>query len=95
MNVSTSGGDIAVAVVKLSEQIRISNSGGNIKLTVPKNSSVNLSFSADRITTEGLENFSGKIDKDHPHETMEGKLNGGGIDVIVRADGGRILFELL
>lgn len=83
---STSGGDINVSVIKLGQYVRLTNSGGNVTLDLPQNSSVDLHLSADKIKTGKLENFSGKLEE----EKVEGKLNGGGTSVIVRADGGKI-----
>lgn len=83
---STNGGNINVAVVKLGEYVRLTNSGGDVTLDLPKNSSANLHLSADKIKTDKLENFSGKLED----EKVEGTLNGGGATVTVKADGGRI-----
>jgi hypothetical protein len=83
---ATSGGDISVSVTKLLSTVRLSNSGGNIKLDIPQNSPVDLNLYAEKIKTDRLENFSGKFEEDK----IEGKLNGGGAVVTVKADGGTI-----
>ena len=86
VDAATSGGDINVSVAKLSKHIKLTNSGGNIKLELPQNSSVDLNLYADKIKTETLQSFSGRFEE----EKVEGKLNGGGIPVTIRADGGKI-----
>lgn len=86
VDAATSGGDITVSVTKLVRHVRLTNSGGNVKLNLPHNSSADLNLHADKIKTGRLENFSGKIEE----EKIEGKLNGGGVMVTVKADGGSI-----
>ncbi|HPH89964.1 MAG TPA: DUF4097 family beta strand repeat-containing protein [Ferruginibacter sp.] len=87
---ATSGGDISVAITKLMNNVRLSNSGGNIKLNIPDNSAVDLNLYAEKIKTDQLKNFSGKFEDDK----VEGKLNGGGATVTVKADGGTIYLGL-
>lgn len=87
---ATSGGDMSVSIKKLVNNVRLSNSGGNIKLDLPKNSPVDLNLYGEKIKTDQLENFSGKFEEDK----IEGKLNGGGATVTVRADGGTIQLGL-
>jgi hypothetical protein len=86
VDAATSGGDITVSVTKLVKHVRLSNSGGNVKLNLPHSCSADLNLYADKIKTDRLENFSGKIEE----EKVEGKMNGGGVTVTVKADGGSI-----
>jgi len=90
VDAATTGGEIVVSVAKLLQHIRISNSGGNVKLTLPKGAGADLKIKGDKISTGQLENFNGKLEK----ETVEGKLNGGGPAVTVKADGGNVSLEL-
>lgn len=83
---ATSGGEIEVSLLQLSGYVRVNNSGGNIRLFLPKGSGADLTITGDRISTETLENFSGKLDK----EMIDGKLNGGGAKVAVRAESGNV-----
>ena len=87
---STSGGNIHVSVKQLGKYVTISNSGGHVELVLPKGKGVDLSLEGDKIRTDNLENFSGKIKDDE----VEGKLNGGGVPVKVRAGGGHISLSL-
>lgn len=87
---ATSGGDMSVSIVKLVSNVRLSNSGGNIKLEIPQNSPVDINLYAEKIKTDKLANFSGKFEEDK----IEGTLNGGGATVTVKADGGSIQFGL-
>lgn len=86
LETSTSGGSIDVAIKAFGKYLKISNSSGNINLQIPGDKGANLSLAGQRITVPPLNNFNGKVDK----EEVEGKLNGGGIPVTVRAGSGRI-----
>ncbi|MFC0771790.1 DUF4097 family beta strand repeat-containing protein [Terrimonas alba] len=90
LETSTSGGNIDVAMNEPGKYVRISNSGGNIDLELPKSKGLELELSADKVKTDKLENFNGKIEDDK----VEGKLNGGGSLVKVNAGSGRIYLKL-
>jgi hypothetical protein len=87
---STSGGDIDVSIKELGKYIRINNSGGNIDLQLPITKGLDLRLSGRKIKAPTLSNFSGTIND----EEIDGKLNGGGIPVSVRAGNGRIYLSL-
>jgi DUF4097 and DUF4098 domain-containing protein YvlB len=82
LEASTSGGQIDVAIKQPGKFIRLSNSGGNIHLQIPRNIAADLDIHATKIKTGNLENFNGSV----AEESIRGKLNGGG--VMVRADAG-------
>lgn len=86
LEASTSGGHIDVAIKEFGKYVTITNSGGNINLQMPNNKGVNLKLRGDKINTTTLTNFSGSVEDDE----IDGKLNGGGIPVTVRAGSGRI-----
>ena len=86
LEASTSAGSIDVEIKELGKYVKLSNSGGGIDLQLPKGKGVDLDLAGDRIKTDQLGSFDGKIDDDN----MQGKLNGGGVSVRVRASGGRI-----
>lgn len=90
LETSTSGGNIDVSVKELGKYVKISNSAGNIDLTLPQNKGIDLDLSADKIKTDKLNNFSGKINEDE----VNGKLNGGGVLVRVDAGSGKIYLGL-
>lgn len=90
LETSTSGGNIDVSMKEPGKYVRISNSGGSIDLELPKGKGLDLELSADKISTDKLENFNGKMDDDK----VEGKLNGGGSLVKVNAGSGRINLRL-
>jgi hypothetical protein len=90
LETSTSGGDITVSMKRLGKYVRIDNSSGNVDLEIPKGDGANLDLAADKIKTDHLENFNGKIEEDR----IEGKLNGGGASVIVKAGSGKIYLGL-
>jgi len=90
LETSTSGGNIDVSIRELGKYIKISNSAGNIDLQLPKNKGIDLDLSAEKIKTDHLDNFSGKMGE----EEVNGKLNGGGVPVRVDAGSGRISLAL-
>jgi hypothetical protein len=86
LSASTSGGGIYVELTELRKSVAISNSGGNIDVQLPAGKGVNLDLTGNKIKTDKLENFSGKIEEDK----ISGKLNGGGTSVTVRSSSGRV-----
>jgi DUF4097 and DUF4098 domain-containing protein YvlB len=90
LETSTSGGNIDVSIIALGKYVRINNSAGNVELNLPKGKGLDLDLSAYKIKTDHLENFSGKMGD----EEIEGKLNGGGIPVTVKAGSGKIVLGL-
>jgi hypothetical protein len=83
---STSAGGIDVEIKELGKYVKLSNSGGGIDLQLPKGKGVDLDIEGDRIKTDQLGNFDGKVEDD----SLQGKLNGGGVPVRVRSSSGRI-----
>lgn len=90
LSTSTSGGNINVAVKEPGKFIRIRNSGGKIELELPAGKGYDLDLSGDKIKTDNLANFSGKLGEDE----VNGKLNGGGTQVRVDASSGRVVLTL-
>lgn len=86
LEASNSGGGIDIEMKELGKYVKISNSGGSIDLQLPKNKGVDLDLSGGKIKTDQLGNFDGKIEDD----SLQGKLNGGGVPVRVRSSSGRI-----
>src|SRR6185436_16732200 len=86
LEASTSAGGIDVEIKELGKYVKLSNSGGGIDLQLPKGKGVDLDLDGDRIKTDQLGNFDGKIEDD----SVRGKLNGGGVLVRVSSSSGRI-----
>lgn len=86
---STSGGNIYVAVKEPGKYVKITGSGGHISLTLPKNKGLDLRISG-KINVSSLSNFDGSIEDDN----INGKLNGGGTLVTVKAGSGRVSLSL-
>ena len=89
LEASTSAGNIDIEIKELGKYVKVSNSGGSIDLQLPKGKGVDLDISGDKIKTDQLANFDGKVEDD----SLRGKLNGGGVPVRVRASSGRINLE--
>jgi len=81
----TSGGGIDAEVTETTKYVKLRNSGGNINLQLPANKGFDLDLSGNKINVD-LKNFSGSADDN----SIEGKINGGGALVDVRASGGKI-----
>ena len=86
LETSTSGGNINVSIKELGKYVRITNSSGNVDLDLPKGKGLDLDLEANRIRTDRLENFSGTMKEDE----VNGKINGGGVLVRVKAGSGQI-----
>jgi hypothetical protein len=86
LSTATSGGDIKVGFVQPVQFITIKNSGGKIELKLPANKGYDLDLSGEKIKTDHLQNFNGKLTDDE----IDGKLNGGGTKVKVNASSGKV-----
>ncbi len=86
LSTATSGGNIKVDIVQPGKFVKIKNSGGKIDLRLPAYSGYDLDLSGEKINTDNLKNFSGKVADDE----ITGKLNGGGTQVTVNAGGGKV-----
>jgi hypothetical protein len=86
LSASTSGGSIDVELKELRKSVALSNSGGHIDVILPAGKGIDLELTGNKVKTDKLENFSGKIEDDK----ISGKLNGGGTSVTVKGGGGRV-----
>jgi DUF4097 and DUF4098 domain-containing protein YvlB len=86
LDAATSGGGVHVELTQLGKFVKLSNSGGNIDLTLPADKGMDLKLSGDRVNTGSLKNFSGKMEENE----VNGTLNGGGVPVTVRSSSGRV-----
>jgi hypothetical protein len=85
VDAETSGGGIEAVIKETTKNVKLRNSGGNINLQLPANKGYDLNLNADKINVD-LKNFSGSADEN----SIEGKINGGGTLVDVRASSGKI-----
>lgn len=83
VDASTSGGNMDVEVSELGKFVTVSNSGGNVNLSLPANKGLDLKLRGNKVKTNNLSNFTGDMDDDN----VNGKINGGGIPVNVRSSG--------
>ncbi len=86
LETSTSGGNLEVAIKQPGKYVRLSNSGGDISLHIPKNIAADLDLQADQVNVGKLAAFNGTIEKDE----VRGKLNGGGIRISADAGSGNV-----
>lgn len=86
LETSTSGGHIDVTIKSLRKSVKISNSGGNISLQLPKGAQADLDLRARKVVSGRLETFNGRAEDDE----IRGKLNGGGTSVKVDAGSGKV-----
>jgi hypothetical protein len=90
LDASTSGGNIDIEVIDPGKYVKLSNSGGNVYLQIPKGKGLNLNVHGDRIKTEGLSNFSGSMEK----QSINGTINGGGTPIDIHAGSGGVTLAL-
>ena len=90
LEASTSGGNIDIQINEIGKYVKLSNSGGNVYLQIPKGKGLNLDVHGDRIKTEGLSNFSGSMEK----QSINGTINGGGAPVDIHAGSGGVTLAL-
>ena len=90
LEASTSGGNIDIQIRDIGKYVKLSNSGGNVYLELPKGKGLNLDVHGDRIKTEGLSNFSGSMEK----QSINGTVNGGGPFVDIHAGSGGVTLAL-
>jgi hypothetical protein len=90
LNASTSGGNIDVEIRELTGSVKVTNSGGNIDIDLPAGKGMDLYLSGSRIKTDKLTNFSGTVEED----LINGKVNGGGTSIRVKAGSGRVSLSL-
>lgn len=81
----TSGGGISADLKKVKGAVNLRTSGGSIHLHMPPNLGLDLDLRGSRVDVE-LTNFTGESHKDK----IVGKLNGGGIPVILATSGGGV-----
>lgn len=86
LDASTSGGHMDIAIKELRKSVRISNSGGNISLQLPKGAGIDLDLQGRKVEDIKLDAFSGSVHDD----SIRGKLNGGGTSVEVNAGSGHV-----
>jgi len=89
LETSTSGGNIDVQITQLGKFVKISNSAGSVDVELP-NKGMDLKISGSKVKTANLSNFSGSVEDDE----IDGKLNGGGVPVSIRAGSGRVTLTL-
>jgi DUF4097 and DUF4098 domain-containing protein YvlB len=90
LEASTSGGNIDIQIVGTGKYVKLSNSGGNVYLQMPKGKGLDLDIHGDRIKTDGLSNFNGSMEK----QSINGTINGGGVPVDIHAGSGDVTLAL-
>ena len=79
----TSGGSMDVSVTELGQYLKVSSSGGNIRLEMPDKKGIDLDLRAQRLKVDALTNFNGSQDE----HKIKGTINGGGILVEAHTSG--------
>jgi hypothetical protein len=83
VDASTSGGNMEIEISKIDKYVTVHNSGGNIHVTLPANTGLDLKLRAERIHLQNMQNFNG----DKEEHKVEGKINGGGAPVNIQTSG--------
>jgi hypothetical protein len=87
LSAGTSGGNIKITMKEPGKFIKLKNAGGNITLELPAGKGYDFDVAANKIKTDNLTNFSGKIEDDE----IKGKVNGGGTMVTAKGGDGKIV----
>lgn len=88
ISANTSGGSIRAELSNVEKELTMKSSGGSITAVVPDGLGLDLDLSGGRVNSK-LSNFSGEVKKDR----ILGKINGGGVPVILQSSGGSINLE--
>lgn len=86
LKASTSAGSIDAEITSLGQYLNLSTSAGGIHVQMPLNKGLDLDLRANRVNVGSLQHFNGTKEKDR----INGKLNGGGTLVTMRASSGSI-----
>ncbi|MEZ4900349.1 MAG: hypothetical protein R2822_00520 [Spirosomataceae bacterium] len=86
LKASTSAGSIDAEITSLGQYLNLSTSAGGIHVQMPLNKGLDLDLRANRVNVDDLQNFNGTKEKNR----INGKLNGGGTLVTMRASSGSI-----
>lgn len=82
----TQGGGISGEILHILHGIDLAARGGSIQLAIPTMSGLNLNVRGNPVKVNRLQNFDGEIRT----TILNGTLNGGGIPVKLRSDGGSV-----
>lgn len=82
----TQGGGITGEILQILHGIDLAARGGSIQLSIPTMAGLNLNVRGNPVNVNRLQNFDGEIRT----TTLNGTLNGGGIPVKLRSDGGSV-----
>lgn len=86
LDAGTSGGNISVSMAAFGKYVKLSNSGGDIKLEIPKEKGVDLQLFAEKIKLNTYATFKGDVEE----KQVKGTLSGGGIPVTIYGGSGKI-----
>lgn len=81
----TSGGNIQADLTAVDAPVELRTSGGNITLSLPRGTSANLNLEGSHVQAD-LSQFQGSTDRNE----IEGKINGGGPEIIASTSGGLV-----
>jgi len=82
----TQGGGITGEILTILHGVDLAAQGGNIQLTIPSMTGLNLNVRGNPVVVNRLQNFDGEIRTN----SLNGNLNGGGIPVKLRSNGGSV-----
>ncbi len=83
LTATTSDGDLNGNILELRDNLSLTSSDGDIRVTIPNGLGIDLVLRGEEIDVK-LKNFDGTIDDEY----IQGKLNGGGIPVSISTSDG-------
>lgn len=87
LEAGTNGGNMQVVILEAGNAVKLTNSAGNIDLTLPAAAGFDLQITANKISTSNLKNFDGDFNQP---SVLRGKIMGGGAEVKVVAASGNV-----
>lgn len=81
----TSAGSVDISMKSLGEYLELSTSAGSIHVNMPLDKGLDLNLKGNRVSIP-LKNFDGSVEKDR----VNGKMNGGGVQVRLSATSGNV-----
>lgn len=82
----TSAGSINANIDEVGDFLDLTTTAGNINIDLPNDGGYDLDLSGNKVSMAGMSNFSG----DQSSKRMDGKVNGGGMEITARANSGRV-----
>ena len=89
ISAKTSGGDLSVTIEKAGEETYLTTGDGSIRLSVPGDLGAELHLKGEDVRISSNFSFDGQLKE----QEAEGRINGGGVQIVARTSGGEVIFR--